>query len=209
MNGERIKQVVFEILDFLKVNLKLYVETLYCNLFSQNYKEVIEIGFYDDNMSGGNFTNRKIDFSKSDLLFYINVLIRDRASIRKKVPSIASSFFTDLFFIRDQRNAWAHGGSIDLRMLYRIIDTSQYILEQINDVVQPINADGIIVLRKEALLLLYQAEFENITVVNYGNEKQNNEFEEDSGYNFNFKSEKEEEVKSREWKNVNNFQVYD
>jgi hypothetical protein len=161
-------------LDLIQYHLKLFIENVYMMEYGENnYKNYIYNEYYNMNNGQEFYT---------DCLFYMNFFISNYQILSKKLNS---NYPLNLIYsLKYFRNRIAHQAQISMRQIYRFIDETQALLEELNTASQ----EEIFKLeagRKEIMKFMLNC---NDNIIVMGKEKFNNnynDFETDMKDQFN------------------------
>ena len=109
-------------LDLIQYHLKLFIENVYMMEYGENnYKNYIYNEYYNMNNGQEFYT---------DCLFYMNFFISNYQILSKKLNS---NYPLNLIYsLKYFRNRIAHQAQISMRQIYRFIDETQALLEELN-----------------------------------------------------------------------------
>ena len=172
-------------LDLIQYHLKLFIENVYMMEFGENnYKNYIYNEYYNMNNGQEFYT---------DCLFYMNFFISNYQILSKKLNS---NYPLNLIYsLKYFRNRIAHQAQISMRQIYRFIDETQALLEELNTASQ----EEIFKLeagRKEIMKFMLNC---NDNIIVMGKEKFNNnynDFETDMKDQFNENIKKIKEIQN-------------
>ncbi len=172
-------------LDLIQYHLKLFIENVYMMEFGENnYKNYIYNEYYNMNNGQEFYT---------DCLFYMNFFISNYQILSKKLNS---NYPLNLIYsLKYFRNRIAHQAQISMRQIYRFIDETQALLEELNTASQ----EEIFKLeagRKEIMKFMINC---NDNIIVMGKEKFNNsynDFETDMKDQFNENIKKIKEIQN-------------
>lgn len=140
-------------LDFIQKCLKIFVEKILINKYSQDYQ------YYLCNGSNNNSSyNKKMnDTSQSlptyqDALFYLNAFQKNWNVISDHFNSKESLNLS--YSLRSYRNQIAHQAPITLRQFYRFVDETEFFLEELG--VNKAELDQIEIIRKNLVIQMAQ-----------------------------------------------------
>ena len=172
-------------LDLIQYHLKLFIENVYMMEYGENnYKNYIYNEYYNMNNGQEFYT---------DCLFYMNFFISNYQILSKKLNS---NYPLNLIYsLKYFRNRIAHQAQISMRQIYRFIDETQALLEELNTASQ----EEIFKLeagRKEIMKFMLNS---NDNIIVMGKEKFNNnynDFETDMKDQFNENIKKIKEIQN-------------
>ena len=172
-------------LDLIQYHLKLFIENVYMMEYGENnYKNYIYNEYYNMNNGQEFYT---------DCLFYMNFFISNYQILSKKLNS---NYPLNLIYsLKYFRNRIAHQAQISMRQIYRFIDETQALLEELNTASQ----EEIFKLeagRKEIMKFMLNC---NDNIIVMGKEKFNNnynDFETDMKDQFNENIKKIKEIQN-------------
>ena len=172
-------------LDLIQYHLKLFIENVYMMEYGENnYKNYIYNEYYNMNKGQEFYT---------DCLFYMNFFISNYQILSKKLNS---NYPLNLIYsLKYFRNRIAHQAQISMRQIYRFIDETQALLEELNTASQ----EEIFKLeagRKEIMKFMLNC---NDNIIVMGKEKFNNnynDFETDMKDQFNENIKKIKEIQN-------------
>ena len=172
-------------LDLIQYHLKLFIENVYMMEYGENnYKNYIYNEYYNMNNGQEFYT---------DCLFYMNFFISNYQILSKKLNS---NYPLNLIYsLKYFRNRIAHQAQISMRQIYRFIDETQALLEELNTASQ----EEIFKLeagRKEIMKFMLNC---NDNIIVMGKEKFNNnydDFETDLKDQFNENIKKSKEIQN-------------
>ena len=172
-------------LDLIQYHLKLFIENVYMMEYGENnYKNYIYNEYYNMNNGQEFYT---------DCLFYMNFFISNYQILSKKLNS---NYPLNLIYsLKYFRNRIAHQAQISMRQMYRFIDETQALLEELNTASQ----EEIFKLeagRKEIMKFMLNCNDNIIVIVKEKFNNNYNDFETDMKDQFNENIKKIKEIQN-------------